>query len=403
MRRRLPALLIAILASGCSSVPSEGPSASDIGQERTAARQRFELVDLDMRVAQVLGGRRADKTIASFGDYRPSTQLRIGVGDEVTVTIWEAAAGGLFSAPLVADKFTTGSKSATIPPQVVDREGAITVPYAGAIHVAGHTPREVQAAIEQALAGKAIQPQVLVDVPHSPGNTASVLGEVVSGARVPLSVKGDRVLDVIAEAGGVKAPVNETFIELTRRDRSARVALSRVVADHREDIYMRPGDVLTVIRDPQTFIAYGATGRNAEIPFDADGINLNQAIAKAGGRARLSGRPGRGLRVPLRAGERGAPTAARFAAHRAWPADSVRLPAEPARPQQPLRRPALPDLQQGRRLRLQRPVDRCREGHGYLQPRRHPGRFRSLDLLGHEVGIATASKLCLTPRRKRIA
>jgi polysaccharide export outer membrane protein len=184
---------------------------------------------------------------------------------------------------LVTDKFTTGSKSATIPPQVVDRDGVITVPYAGPVHVAGHTPREVQAAVEQALEGKAIQPQVLVSVTRSPSNTASVLGEVVVGARVPLSTNGDRILDVLALAGGVKAPVNESFVELTRGDRTARVALTRVVNDHREDIYVRPGDVLTVIRDPQTFIAYGATGRNAEIPFDADGINLSQAVAKAAG------------------------------------------------------------------------------------------------------------------------
>jgi polysaccharide biosynthesis/export protein len=40
---------------------------------------------------------------------------------------------------------------------------------------------------------------------------------------------------------------------------------------------------LTLIRDPQTFIAFGATGRNAEIPFDAEGITLAQALAKAGG------------------------------------------------------------------------------------------------------------------------
>ncbi|HLH48993.1 MAG TPA: sugar transporter, partial [Roseiarcus sp.] len=98
------ALASALTIAGCASVPTEGPSASDIVSERSAPVQRFELVDLDMNVAQVLAGRRADKTIASFGDYRPSSQLRIGVGDQVTVTIWEAAAGGLFSAPLVTDK-----------------------------------------------------------------------------------------------------------------------------------------------------------------------------------------------------------------------------------------------------------------------------------------------------------
>jgi polysaccharide biosynthesis/export protein len=283
MRLRFLALIWVLAAAGCSSIPAEGPSTADITSERSAPAQRFELIDLDMNVAKVLGARRADKTIASFGDYRPSTQLRLGIGDEVSVTIWEASAGGLFSAPLVTDKFTTGSKSATIPPQVVDRDGVITGPYAGPVHVAGHTPREVQAAIEQALEGKAIQPQVLVSVVQSPSNTATVLGEGVAGVRVPLSTNGDRVLDALALAGGVKSPISESFIELTRGDRTARVALSRVVNDHREDIYVRPGDVLTVVRDPQTFIAYGATGRNSEIPFDAEGIMLSQAMAKAAG------------------------------------------------------------------------------------------------------------------------
>ena len=59
--------------------------------------------------------------------------------------------------------------------------------------------------------------------------------------------------------------------------------MTRVSADARENIFMRPNDVLTVIRDPQQFIAFGATGRNEQVPFDAEGINLAQALAKAGG------------------------------------------------------------------------------------------------------------------------
>jgi polysaccharide export outer membrane protein len=59
--------------------------------------------------------------------------------------------------------------------------------------------------------------------------------------------------------------------------------LTRIIANPSQNIYLHPNDVLTLVRDPQTFIAYGATGRNAEIPFDADGITLAQALAKAGG------------------------------------------------------------------------------------------------------------------------
>jgi polysaccharide export outer membrane protein len=46
---------------------------------------------------------------------------------------------------------------------------------------------------------------------------------------------------------------------------------------------MRPGDVLTLVRNPQVFMATGATGRNTDIPFEADGITLSRALAKAGG------------------------------------------------------------------------------------------------------------------------
>ncbi len=280
--------------TGCSTFMSgDGPSAEDVVEQSTnPGVQRYELLDIDASVIDVLRHRGADSFLAHFGDYRPSVEPKIGVGDTVSVTIWEAGAGGLFSAPLVSDRFSTGSKSSTIPDQVVGRDGSISVPYAGRIKVVGRTPQEVQGVVERALAGKAIEPQVLINVPRSVSNSVTVTGEVVNGARVPLSVRGDRVMDVIAMAGGVRAPVSETYIQLSRGQETVRVAMTRVSSDPRENIFMRPNDVLTLIRDPQTFIAYGATGRNEEIPFDAEGINLSQAIAKAGGLLDLRSDPG---------------------------------------------------------------------------------------------------------------
>jgi polysaccharide export outer membrane protein len=282
---RLWATLALIAAlPGCSTFPNVGPSASDVEQQAGApAEARYEFVDIDSSVVEFLRARAPDSLITSFGDYRPSVEPRIGVGDYISVTIWEAGAGGLFSAPLVTDRFSTGSKSATIPDQAVGRDGSISVPYAGRVRVVGRSTAEVQQIVESALEGKAIQPQVLINVTRPISNTVTVTGEVTTGARVPLSMKGDRLLDVVATAGGLRAPVNETFVQLSRGPRTARVALARVVSDPRENIYMRPGDVLTLVRDPQVFIAYGATGRNAEIPFDADGVMLSQALAKAGG------------------------------------------------------------------------------------------------------------------------
>src|SRR5271165_399518 len=270
---------------GCSTLPDSGPSAKDVTSQETSAEQgpRYIVVDIDEAAIDALKRRGYDSFSARFGDRNISAEPVIGVGDSVSVTIWEASSGGLFSAPMISDKVSAGSNSAMIPEQTVGRDGGITVPYAGRIHVAGKTTRAVQHVIEQALEGKAIQPQVLVNVSKAFSDSVSVGGEVSAGARVPLSVKGDRLLDVIAEAGGVKAPVNETFVELTRGSATARMPLTTIIASPGEDVYLHPNDVLTLVRDPQTFIAYGATGRNAEIPFDADGINLAQALAKAGG------------------------------------------------------------------------------------------------------------------------
>jgi polysaccharide biosynthesis/export protein len=272
--------------TGCASVPNSGPSAAAIiDQAASVSAPIYQFIDLDDSMIDILNRRSRDSFAARFSDHRSSAEPLIGIGDGISVTIWEASAGGLFSssAASLASGASSGSNSATIPEQFVGRDGAITVPYAGRVKVAGRTARAVQTAIEQALTGKAIQPQVLVNVTRPISDSVTVGGEAVGAARIPLSVKGDRLMDVIAEAGGVKAPVNEVYVELTRGGTTARVPLTRVIADSRENIFMQANDVLTLVHDPQTFLAIGATGINSEISFNSDGINLAQALVKAGG------------------------------------------------------------------------------------------------------------------------
>lgn len=270
--------------ANCTFLPAQGPSAADIVSAPTNGRSiPYAVVEINPATLNALKLRGFERLALSFPDKRLPPEPLISIGDVVMVTIWEASPGGLFSAPLLQGRISTGSNSATLPEQVVTREGEITVPYAGNVRVAGRTSREVQSILEAALKSKAIQPQVLVNVTHSVTNSATVGGEVTNGARVPLSVKGDRLLDVLAGAGGVRAPINETFVELTRGARTLRVPLTQVISHPSENIYIRPGDTLNFVRDPQTFVVYGAAGRNAEVPFDADGISLAQAIGKGGG------------------------------------------------------------------------------------------------------------------------
>ena len=275
--------LLGCLAAGCSALPHAGPTVRDVrGQEFEDKQARFALVDIDDNVVTVQTAAPPESFSARFKKYGRPPQPKIGVGDMVVVSIWEAAGGGLFGASLT-ETISPGSRNVTIPEQVVGRDGMITVPFAGQVPTAGRTPLEVQRTIEQRLSEKAIEPQAIVTVAKSLSNSVTVAGEVVGGARIPLSVKGDRLLDVIAAAGGAKSPVYETFVRLSRGGVTATIPMERLVSNPAENIYAQPDDVLTLVRLPQSFTAFGATGTNALIPFTAERMTLAEALAKAGG------------------------------------------------------------------------------------------------------------------------
>ena len=280
--------LLAVLSlslSACDTLPASGPTVGEVtaaSKPTTSGERRFALVDVDPNVVEKMESWTAVSMQGTFGRQQAFSTQAIGVGDYVQVVIWEAAAGGLFTAP-ANDRVGPGSRSAIIPEQAVGPDGAITVPFAGRVPVVGRSPQQVEQAVVQALTSKAIDPQALVTVTKNVANTVTVVGEVTGGARVPLTTRGDRLLDVVAQAGGTKAPAHETFVTLVRDGRSVRIPMQAIFTDPAENVYVRPGDVISVAREPQTFTSAGATGQNSVIPFDAIGITLDQAIARAGG------------------------------------------------------------------------------------------------------------------------
>lgn len=290
----LALLALAALASGCSVLPASGPLSVEISQQETSDEDPagYVLIDINPRVTAVTASQPRESFQRVFPGRAPAPDLRIGVGDSVVVTIYEAAAGGLFSASVTDRTISSGSRTATIPEQVVARDGTIQVPYAGRVEVAGLRPAQVEQKVVDALKGKAIDPQVVVTISSNVSNTVTVSGEVTNGARVPLNPKGNRILEVIATAGGLKSPASETFIRLTRGSRTVSLAYNSILASPGENVFVRPGDVITVVREPQTFTAFGSTGRNATVPFETASLTLEEAIAKAGGLVDAQADPG---------------------------------------------------------------------------------------------------------------
>lgn len=295
--------LSALLMAGCTSIPKSGPLAGDIDPRSdnitraetlvelasdapvhvvdNIPQMDYELADLDSNSAEILRQAPITSFSAGFGDKREAPAQEIGVGDVLAVTVFESGHGGLFSAS--GTDILNGSRSVTLPNQTVDTDGMFEMPYAGRILAAGRTPAQIANETEKKLAPRAIEPKVIVTVVQNASNQAAVLGEVGSAKMVPLGIRGERLLSVIASAGGSRVPEHETLVSVQRGDRTMIVPLRTIIRHPQENIFVQPDDTILLLRSPQDFTALGAVTRQGNFPLDALDMSIADGLGKAGG------------------------------------------------------------------------------------------------------------------------
>jgi polysaccharide export outer membrane protein len=281
----LRALTLIAALGGCGGMSVSGPAATDIlSGQRNPMSLNYAIVQVTPKVIEVLS-RNLPRLIA-FGENRRPRDITFGVGDILSVTIFEAASGGLF---IPSEGGLRPGNFVTLPNQAVDLHGNISVPYAGSIRARGRTQVEVQDAIVVALKNRAIEPQVVVSTVEQKTSMISILGEG-SSARIPATASPERMLDVISRAGKVAvggtstaAAGAETWVILERNGRRAIAPFGALVYEPANNIYVHPNDTIYLYREPQTFLAFGAVGTQQQIPFGAWRLSLAEAISKAGG------------------------------------------------------------------------------------------------------------------------
>jgi polysaccharide export outer membrane protein len=295
MLKRLGNPLLAVVAAallpGCSLLPGTGPKSDAVESQATAgirsdAAMAYALVDISADTIGFLSQPNLVTFKGAFSDKRPKPVQVVGVGDVLNISIFEAAPGGLFT-PATAAGARPGN-FVDLPAQAVDQKGNIAVPYAGEIPAAARTLPEIQDAIVARLRNRAIEPQIVVRLAEQHSSIVSVLGDVNTPGVLSLNSVGERMLNLIARAGGPKFEAIESYVTLQRDGRRVKVLLSRIVHDPTENIFIRPNDVIFITRESPTFTALGALnqnvfGFNSEIAFDTETLTLAQAMGKAGG------------------------------------------------------------------------------------------------------------------------
>jgi len=271
------AIGLAFLLTACGITPASGPSSIEVPVAGDALPYAY--VKVTREVGEILA-RYTPRISTTFTDRRPPRDFQFGVGDIVSVTIFEAAAGGLF---IPAEASVRPGNFITLPNQAVDNNGNISVPYAGNIHAKGRTPVEVQQAIVDSLKNRAIEPQAVVSLVEQRTSLVTVVGDVNRPSVLPAVAAGERILDSVTRAGGTRSAGYDSIVMLERGGRRATSPFGALVYQPANNIYSHPGDTIYVYTEPQTFLAFGASGTQGQFKFDAWRLSLAEAMAKAAG------------------------------------------------------------------------------------------------------------------------
>ena len=280
------AVLVLSTVSACQTV---GPSRGAVEKVATTASiPDLRVIDVNEHVSRrtTLASMQSQKVFASqFGGAEP-TGARVGVGDVLEVTVWEASPPALFGTATFdtgLQSAVSGSSANKLPGLVVGPSGTISIPFAGDVPAAGRTVQQIGREIVRRLQGLAHLPQAVVRIAQNVTSTVTVLGDVKQPKQVPLTPHGERVLEAISEAGGTSEPLDKMTIQLTRGGVVARMAARDIVAEPENNVVLVSGDVLTAYYQPYGFTVLGAAGKNEEVPFEATGITLSQALGRIGG------------------------------------------------------------------------------------------------------------------------
>lgn len=275
------------MLAGCAgAIPTSGPSRSQIDDAAQAPNATgIQVVDVTDDVARKLLAERTHADFSAALGNGTAFQRQLGVGDTIEVSIWEAPPATLFGASQSDAKTGVGSgaHATVLPDQMIDGDGNVSVPFIGLVRAAGRTPTQLQREIMERLKYMAHDPQVLVKLSRNVTSYVTVVGDVANSNRMQLTARGERVLDALASAGGVRQAIDKITIQVTRGDKVVSLPLETVIRDPRQNVPLHAGDVVTALFQPYSFTSLGATGKNQEFNFEAQGITLAQALARAGG------------------------------------------------------------------------------------------------------------------------
>ena len=225
-------------------------------------------------------------------------------GDDAFAVVARVAPAGVAPEPAPAFTLISGDVVAVHveaaephdwPELLVDGDGAVRLPLAGAVLVAGATLADAEARLTAAVQRYELRAIATLRVVTAAGHRASVIGAVTRAGVVTVA-PGMRLSELVAASGGLPLGT-ETGVaieiadadaaQLVRAGEALPVSLALALrGDPRHDVWVHAGDVLYVPpARGQRISVLGAVTHPGTVRFEA-GLRLTEAIASVGGTSR---------------------------------------------------------------------------------------------------------------------
>lgn len=304
LKRWSMVVLLSWLAAGCASVSpglhfnSQGYRSADAAPAGTSGGASDEAADAVLKpiTPQLVKSEREarEKQVTQdisklLGKPGPYT---IDTGDVLSIVVWDHPE--LSNSATVATGMPAGTGAdmstsvTTAPPAgfIVDHEGMIQFPYAGALKVAGLTQDQARNLLTTKLGRYLKQPKVTLRVHSYRSKRVYVDGEVKNPGLQAVNDIPMTLVEALNRAGGVLPSGDQSQIVVNRGGTNYHINLPQLVQRgvNPASIMLANGDVVRVrSRDESKVFVSGEVIIPRALPMHNGRLTLNEALGESGG------------------------------------------------------------------------------------------------------------------------
>lgn len=271
-RGPLAALMLLSLLGACADASMDFPVTK---QAQKALPDNVTVVPLHHGNIAPLGRQYGNgHTPTRLPAYVPG-EYRIGPGDIISIYV---LGNPDLSAPATTDEAASG--------YLVNADGTVTFPFAGAVPAAGKTIGEFRDALTAQVAEFYPDPQVDVRITDFNAQRVVIGGAVQRPVTENIGTVPLTLLEAVNAAGGFAEDADPRAITVRRNGQSYRVDLEAFLSGGMagNNPYLRAGDVVSVPRRTlREAYVLGEVVDPATVDLSKDPVTLTQALARQGG------------------------------------------------------------------------------------------------------------------------